>query len=387
MSVPETTPELILHRWPGRWALPSLSPECVAVESYLRLAGLRFAAEDCRTHYASPSGALPALDQNLDVVGGSVGSGETNKDPTGALARHRILDHLRRKVRDVDAHLSPGDAATLAAYTALCEHKLSVATAWYQWIDKDRFTKHTRPAYGAAFPAPLSHVLPWMWRRTQLSTLAAHDEDRVRDGLKQAYAALVGKLDETGGPYLLGSKPTSLDALAFAHLEYHARAPCMDVARGIMKAFPKLVGYVEAMEQSLFPNADGVGGKGGDAPGSLDSSSWREPPSAHTRGRRNWWGRRESTDPGAEQVKPLTAKERRFRRRSRWSVAIAAGAIVTYLFAGDVVTIAMEGLEQGEEEVGDEREGGDEGDDDDDDGVEPNHDEDDDYESEEVLEE
>ena len=160
----------------------------------------------------------------------------------------------------------------------------------------------------------------------------------------------------------------------------------MDVARGIMKAFPKLVGYVEAMEQSLFPNADGVGGKGGDAPGSLDSSSWREPPSAHTRGRRNWWGRRESTDPGAEQVKPLTAKERRFRRRSRWSVAIAAGAIVTYLFAGDVVTIAMEGLEQGEEEVGEEREGEDEGDDDDD-GVEPNHDEDDDYEYEEVLEE
>ena len=68
-------------------------------------------------------------------------------------------------------------------------------------------------------------------------------------------------------------------------------------------------------------------------------------------------------------------------------MAIAAGAIVTYLLAGDVVTIAMEGLEQGEEEeVGEEREGEDEGGEDDG-GVEPNNDEDDDYESEEVLEE
>ena len=60
---------------------------------------------------------------------------------------------------------------------------------------------------------------------------------------------------------------------------------------------------------------------------------------------------------------------------------VAVGAIATYLFAGDVVTIAMEGIEQGDEpSPGDD-------DDDDDDGVEPNHDEDDDEGSEEVLEE
>ena len=265
------TPELILHRWPGRWNLPSLSPECIAVETYLRLAGLRFAAEDCRTHYASPSGALPALDQNLDVVGGAV-PGDTNRDPNGTLARHRIVEHLRRKVRDVDAHLGPDDRAQLAAYVSLVEHKLATATAWYQWIDKDRFAKHTRPAYGAAFPAPLSHVLPWMWRRTQLAGAVAveSNDDRVRDGLRDAYASLAAKLASTGGPYLLGAKPTSVDALLFAHLAYHARAPCMDVARGIMKDFPALVKYVEAVEQSTFPTPDGGNpGRGGSAPGAL----------------------------------------------------------------------------------------------------------------------
>ncbi len=380
------TPELILHRWPGRWNLPSLSPECIAVETYLRLAGLRFAAEDCRTHYASPSGALPALDQNLDVVGGAV-PGDTNRDPNGTLARHRIVEHLRRKVRDVDAHLGPDDRAQLAAYVALVEHKLATTTAWYQWIDKDRFAKHTRPAYGAAFPAPLSHVLPWMWRRTQLAGAVAveSNDQRVRDGLRDAYESLASKLASTGGPYLLGAEPTSVDALLFAHLAYHARAPCMDVARGIMKAFPALVKYVEDVERSLFPTPDGGNpGRGGSAPGALDSSSWREPPSANARGRRNWWGRRESGFGGDGEEKPLSAMERRFRRRSRWSVLIAVGAVATYLFAGDVVTIAMEGIEQGDEpSPGDD----DDDDDDDDDGVEPNHDEDDDEGSEEVLEE
>jgi len=68
--------ELILHRWPGHWGLPSLSPQCIAVETYLRLAGLRFSCEDCKTPYASPSGQLPALDQDADVVGGTVSDGE-----------------------------------------------------------------------------------------------------------------------------------------------------------------------------------------------------------------------------------------------------------------------------------------------------------------------
>ena len=59
---------LILHRWPAAWGLPSLSPECVAVETYLRMANLKFTCEDCKTPFSSPSGQLPALDQNADLV-------------------------------------------------------------------------------------------------------------------------------------------------------------------------------------------------------------------------------------------------------------------------------------------------------------------------------
>lgn len=71
--------ELILHRWPAAWGLPSLSPECIAVETYLRLAGLKFSCEDCSTPFSSPSGQLPALDQNADLVGGTVSDGSDGR--------------------------------------------------------------------------------------------------------------------------------------------------------------------------------------------------------------------------------------------------------------------------------------------------------------------
>ena len=255
--------ELILHRWPRAWGLPSLSPECVAVEAYLRLAGLRFTAEDCKTPYASPSGQLPALDACADVVGGSDGKDDqSNRDHTGALAAHRITSHLRRKVADLDAHVvTAKDRASLAAYLALVEARVASATTYYTWIDRDRFTRHTRDAYGRAFPAPLSYILPWLWRRQALARMPGHDEDRVASGVRDAYAALTARLIDGGGAYLMGDTPTSVDALAFAHLAFHAHSPACDALRRELRRFPALVDYVERVRTTVFPDEEGSGGK------------------------------------------------------------------------------------------------------------------------------
>ena len=156
MSTADGDGDLILHRWPRAWGLPSLSPECVAVEAYLRLAHLRFSAEDCRTPYASPSGTLPALDQCADVVGGVEGKDEHGqRDNHGAVAARRITTHLARKVANLDAHVrDASDRSALAAYLALVEARLARATAYFTWVDRDRFYAHTRREYGRAFPPP-----------------------------------------------------------------------------------------------------------------------------------------------------------------------------------------------------------------------------------------
>ena len=283
--------ELILHTWwPRAWGLPSLSPECVAVEAYLRLAGLRFTAEDCKTPYAS-SGQLPALDACADVVGGSDGKDDqSNRDHTGALAAHRITSHLRRKVADLDAHVvTAKDRASLAAYLALVEARVASATTYFTWIDRDRFTRHTRDAYGRAFPAPLSYILPWLWRRQALAQMPGHDEDRVASGVRDAYAALTARLVDGGGAYLMGDTPTSVDALAFAHLAFHAHSPACDALQ--RRLFPGAGGlHVEPACDHRLPGRGRIGGEGGSAMDAIDSSMWLDPPTAQSRGRRGWWG-------------------------------------------------------------------------------------------------
>jgi metaxin len=360
--------ELILHRWPSAWGLPSLSPECVAVEAYLRLAGLRFACEDCKTPYASPSGQLPALDQCADIVGEDAGAKDAAaRDHTGALAARRIADHLAKKVANLDAHLgSATDRAHLAAYLALVESKLATATAHYTWIDRDRFTAHTREAYGQAFPQPLSYIIPWLWRRRAAKRLGAPlggevSDAAVRAGAADAYAALSVFLRDRGGDqFMFGKKPTSLDAVAFAHLSFHALAPVGDALRDELKKHPNLVNYVERVRRVTFPDASGNGGTGGSAMDAIDSSKWLDPPDRTGSGRRRgWWGyggdasRGGWSDGKKEPLKkkPRSAKDIRFRRRSRWSVAIAIAAVASYLLTGELITFVFSEEGEGDREV------------------------------------
>ena len=272
---------------------------------------------------------------------------------------------------NLDARLNADakDKALLSAYLALVESRLAAATSYYTWVDRDRFTKHTRDAYGAAFPTPLNYILPWLWRRQVSARMTGYDDERVMLGVADAYGALAARLADGGGKYFFGNQPSSLDAVAFAQLAFHAHSPVGDAMRGELKKHPALVDYVNNMQAELFPGPDGSGGVGGPM-GPVDSSMWLEPPelSSGSRGGRRGWGwstRRDASGggPGAGggKKKQRTAKEIRFRRRSRYAVLIALGAVVSYLLLGEVVVLAF-----GDDDNNDDGAGGDDDDDDDD---------------------
>ena len=269
---------------------------------------------------------------------------------------------------NLDAHLeSATDRAHLAAYLALAESKLATATAHYTWIDKDRFNAHTREAYGAAFPAPLSYIIPWLWRRRRRATIGRilqHERRRRRRHSRRRGGRVRGAFcfpaGQRGDAFMFGAKPTSLDAVVFAHLSFHALAPVGDALREELKKHPNLVAYVERVRRATFPDEAGAGGAGGCAMDAIDSSKWLEPPGAPGGGRRRgWWGYPGTNNPGGggsgadaddptrTKKKPRSAKEIRFRRRSRWSVAIAVAAVASYLLTGELITFVFAEEDEG----------------------------------------
>jgi glutathione S-transferase len=61
--------------------------------------------------------------------------------------------------------------------------------------------------------------------------MPGYDEERVLLGVADAYGALAARLADSGGAYFFGNAPSSLDAIAFAHLAFHAHSPVGDAMR------------------------------------------------------------------------------------------------------------------------------------------------------------
>ncbi|KAK9836164.1 hypothetical protein WJX81_006095 [Elliptochloris bilobata] len=237
----------VLHKWAPGWGLPSVSAACTCVEAYLRLAGADVQVQEYSGARSSPTGQLPALERDDELVKGGV-----DEDSCA----QAIIDHLAARGPNLDAHLSAAKQSELAAFSALVHARLEPATLASAWAEGASYRGHTRAAYGAGLPLPLSVLMPWVQRRAALHRLAPLTPEQAYIGAGKAYAAIAARLRSSsaaGGHFFFGVRPCSLDALLFAHLLHHRSAPVSaPELRQQFDRHPALVGYVEHILQSVF---------------------------------------------------------------------------------------------------------------------------------------
>ncbi|KAJ8274725.1 hypothetical protein COCON_G00093500 [Conger conger] len=195
---------IILHQFSRpKSGVPSLSPFCLKMETYLRMVDLPY--QNYFDGKLSPQGKMPWIEYNKEQVSGT----------------EFIIDFLEEKLGvNLNKSLSPQEKAVSRAVTKMVEEHFYWTIAYCQWVDNLEETQKMLAVSG-----PLSDLLKWI-----LSHLTGGIVKREMYGhgigrfSKEEVYALMEKDMRTlatllgDKKYIMGPKLSTVDATVFGHL-------------------------------------------------------------------------------------------------------------------------------------------------------------------------
>lgn len=229
-----------LYQFPTAHGVENLSPFCMKVEVFLRLAGLPYEIKWTANPGKGPLGKLPFI---RDEDGKVVCDSET------------IVEHLIRKhdLR-IDAGLSPDEKAIGHAFQRMLSEHTYFALLYHRWINP-KVWPITRQTFFGSIPAPIRGALAtYVQRKTERDLkghgLGRHNEAEINRRVQQDIAAIAEHLNVK--PYFMGDKPSSIDATVYAFLANMWEVQVDTPLKAIVGAHKNLVAYCERMRSRCF---------------------------------------------------------------------------------------------------------------------------------------
>jgi glutathione S-transferase len=229
---------LVLRQPPGGWGEPSMSPFCMKLECWLRMADIPFEIRrpDMRR---APRGKIPYVEL---ADGRPMGDSQL------------VIEHLTKEHGvTMDAHLSPTQRATARAVRRMLEEATYFIGIHDRWVD-DAGWVATKAAFGGFLPKVAVPFLPFIRRGVKRTVhgqgTSRHDRatiDAMAIADWDAIATLLGE-----GPYFFGEKATTIDAVIFAFHEAVRAHPTPTALKAHLAHIPALVAHHERM-WAFFP--------------------------------------------------------------------------------------------------------------------------------------
>lgn len=237
--------------------LPSMSPYCLKVETWLRLAGLKYENIDHKLKLRSKKGQLPFVEVN----------GEEIADST------IIIKELgQRYEKDLDAALTQEQRNIAHAMISMLENHLNWVLLFWRSKNPEHMIKgykvNLQHALGSRLPnALLNFFFKFQYGRKYLQGskkvkaqgLGVHKPEEIEEFGKQDLKVLSELLADK--PFFFGDEPTILDCVAFSVLaQIHFIS---DEVKYTLKEFmqencPNLVGHVSRIKERCFPDWDDI---------------------------------------------------------------------------------------------------------------------------------
>ncbi|XP_069091638.1 failed axon connections homolog [Pleurodeles waltl] len=195
---------IILHQFSRpNTGVPSLSPFCLKIETYLRMADLPY--QNYFDGKLSPQGKMPWIEYNHERVSGT----------------EFIIDFLEEKLGvNLNKNLNPHQKAVSRAVSKMVEEHFYWTLAYCQWVNNLHETQKMLSVVG-----PFSDLLRWILchltkgivkREMYGQGIGRFSEEEIYMLMEKDMRSLAGLLGDK--KYIMGPKFSTLDATVFGHL-------------------------------------------------------------------------------------------------------------------------------------------------------------------------
>ncbi len=231
---------ITLYQFPRLMGVPNMSPFCLKLETWLRMAEVKYEMREVADPRKAPKGKLPFIKDQNQIVADS-----------GLIIRHMT------KTYDIklDATLSVADRAIALAFERLLEDHLYWVLLYNRWVD-DNWSKIKQEFFGH-MPPVVKTLVPTMIQKKMQGDI--NSQGMGRHSKEEIYEFGIADLKAAGDflgdkPYMMGGQPCSVDASLFGFTCNILNVPLRSPLKDYMSKCKNLVAFNQRMGKRYFPD-------------------------------------------------------------------------------------------------------------------------------------
>jgi glutathione S-transferase len=211
-----------------------MSPFCVKLETYLKMAGIEYRSK-APNFAKAPKGRIPYVEFEGQIMGDS----------------GLIIEEFKKRFGDpLDAKLTSEQRARAVAVGRLIEDHLYFAGAYLRWSDQESW-EYVRDFFKSILPPVIGGLIIKKIRKDflkdiQTQGMGKHTRDEVIALAREDLTAISVLLGDQ--PYFLGSEPTSIDATLYGFLIQYLWTPWDGPLKPYARSLRNLSDYCDRMK-------------------------------------------------------------------------------------------------------------------------------------------
>lgn len=245
---------IYLYQFSRTPTIPSISPYCLKVETWLRLAGLKYENVDHKMKYRSKKGQLPFIELNGEEIADS----------------SIIIKELGKRFdKDLDAKLDNNQKNISHAMISMIENNFVwVVMAWRTKFPDNvikGYKVNLQHALGTRIPnGLLNFFFKFNYvrkgtKKVKAQGIGVHKPEEIEEFGKNDLKVLADQLGDKS--YFFGEEPTNLDVVAFANIaqvyfiDKDIEYPLRDY---LETTHTNLVAHINRIKNRCFPDWDDI---------------------------------------------------------------------------------------------------------------------------------